>query len=60
MYAFTDKQKAELFDAGVTLDDVANFHDTDDNAWLSANLAFEGVLRWYGDDTAFDYNDITF
>ena len=50
MYLFTDKQKAELFDAGMTLNDVVNFHNTDDNAWLTADEAMEVFYRWYMDD----------
>ena len=47
MYMFTDRQKAELFDAGVTIDDVASYHGTDDHAWQSADEAFETLLDWY-------------
>ena len=61
MYMFTEKQKAELFDAGVTIHDVAEFHGTDDNAWLSADEAMDGLYRWYmGDDDRDGDRDIPY
>ena len=64
MYAFTDKQKADLFDAGVTRDNVANYYATDDRCIESADEAFYTLIEWYGDhslqgcgnnDAPFDY-----
>ena len=49
MYLFTDKQKAELFDAGVTINDVANYYATDDRCIESADEAFYTLIEWYGD-----------
>ena len=49
MYKFTDTQKAALLDAGVTFNNVVDFHAISDNAWLSADEAFNILIEWYGD-----------
>ena len=54
MYAFTDGQKAALFDAGVTINDVASYYATDDRCIESADEAFDTLIEWYGSDLDYE------
>ena len=47
LYAFSDEHLARLWKAGVTQDEVAQFHGTDDNAWMSADDAVEIIVDIY-------------
>ena len=44
----TERQMARLWRAGVTLDEAASYHGTDDNAWLAPDEAVETMVDFYG------------